>query len=358
MDAATDVLSFPGGATPEGRHLGDMVVAVPTARRQAAAAGHPVERELRSLLLHGVLHCLGHDHETDDGDMERLERRLRRRWSRRRRAAVSGPGSPWLWGLARRPGAGAHPPPSSARRAARAQRPDPPPPLGRRRRAAGCVALSDAPVRFAVFRYPAQLAGQLVPVGLFVALAELLASLAGVRAVGRWRRWWRLVAACEAEQPAAGRPRRRGGAAPLHPPLPRRLRRAVAAGGAAGAAGAGRRPRRWREDDDEDDLSDEEIEAFIDVGTREGILEPEQGEWLWSIVDFGDTPVRSVMTPRIDMVCAAVESDLEDLAERFLESGHSRIPLYQDSIDDVVGILHIRDLLRGLRSALRRAPAN
>lgn len=78
-DAATDVISFPGGETPEGRHLGDLVVAVPTARRQAAAAGHPVERELRALLLHGILHCLGHDHETDGGAMARLERRLGRR---------------------------------------------------------------------------------------------------------------------------------------------------------------------------------------------------------------------------------------------------------------------------------------
>lgn len=79
-DAPTDVLSFPGGATPEGLHLGDVVISVPTARRQAAAAGHGVERELRVLLLHGLLHCLGHDHETDGGVMERLERRLRARW--------------------------------------------------------------------------------------------------------------------------------------------------------------------------------------------------------------------------------------------------------------------------------------
>jgi probable rRNA maturation factor len=79
-DRPTDVLSFPGGETPEGRHLGDVVIAVPTARRQAAEQGHAVERELRTLLLHGVLHCLGYDHETDDGTMERLERRLRRRW--------------------------------------------------------------------------------------------------------------------------------------------------------------------------------------------------------------------------------------------------------------------------------------
>lgn len=79
-DAPTDVISFPGEATAEERHLGDVVVAVPTARRQAAARGHRTERELRALLLHGVLHCLGHDHQTDGGAMARLERRLARRW--------------------------------------------------------------------------------------------------------------------------------------------------------------------------------------------------------------------------------------------------------------------------------------
>jgi probable rRNA maturation factor len=81
-DQTTDVLSFGGDATPasaEG-HLGDIVISVPAARRQAAAAGHGAEREIRVLLLHGVLHCLGYDHESDGGEMERLERRLRRRW--------------------------------------------------------------------------------------------------------------------------------------------------------------------------------------------------------------------------------------------------------------------------------------
>jgi probable rRNA maturation factor len=82
-DAATDVLSFPGEESPEGRHLGDVVVSVPTARRQARQEGHSVEKELEALLLHGLLHCLGYDHQTDDGTMERLERRLRQRWVRR-----------------------------------------------------------------------------------------------------------------------------------------------------------------------------------------------------------------------------------------------------------------------------------
>lgn len=81
QDRTTDVLSFAGEATPEGSHLGDLVISLPVARRQAREAGHPLERELRELALHGVLHCLGHDHETDGGEMAALELALRARWS-------------------------------------------------------------------------------------------------------------------------------------------------------------------------------------------------------------------------------------------------------------------------------------
>jgi len=79
-DYPTDVLSFPGEETPDGVHLGDVVICVPVARSQAARAGHEVGREIEVLMLHGVLHCLGYDHETDDGTMERLEATLRERW--------------------------------------------------------------------------------------------------------------------------------------------------------------------------------------------------------------------------------------------------------------------------------------
>jgi len=81
-DAPTDVLSFPGDDEPEpdgSFHLGDIVIAVPTASRQAASLGHTLPRELKRLALHGYLHLLGYDHETDDGTMLRLERRLARR---------------------------------------------------------------------------------------------------------------------------------------------------------------------------------------------------------------------------------------------------------------------------------------
>ena len=75
-NAATDVLSFP---SDEPGYLGDIVIAEGVARRQAAEAGHALGTELRVLALHGLLHLLGYDHEHDNGEMARLERRLRRR---------------------------------------------------------------------------------------------------------------------------------------------------------------------------------------------------------------------------------------------------------------------------------------
>jgi probable rRNA maturation factor len=95
VDAVTDVLSFPVAAPParaatatpviaprsrgEPVPLGDIVIATGVATRQAAAAGHALGTELRVLALHGLLHLLGFDHETDGGAMARTEQRLRRR---------------------------------------------------------------------------------------------------------------------------------------------------------------------------------------------------------------------------------------------------------------------------------------
>lgn len=101
--------------------------------------------------------------------------------------------------------------------------------------------------------------------------------------------------------------------------------------------------------EDEDEVTDDEIEAYIHVGTKEGILEPGEGDLILNVLDFGDTVVRSVMTPRIDIVCASLETELNELAELFISSKHSRLPIYRDTVDQIVGILHIRDLFRGLR---------
>lgn len=95
-DRPTDVLAFPAGAPDGGSfggepaYLGDLAVSAETAARQAAERGHPLETELRLLALHGVLHLLGWDHERDRGEMERLERLLRRRHGLARSSGAAG----------------------------------------------------------------------------------------------------------------------------------------------------------------------------------------------------------------------------------------------------------------------------
>jgi len=84
-DTTTDVLSFPSGVTAHRempRHLGDIVISAPRARAQAAEIGHDPASELRFLVLHGVLHLLGFDHETDNGEMLDMQRRAKRALSR------------------------------------------------------------------------------------------------------------------------------------------------------------------------------------------------------------------------------------------------------------------------------------
>ena len=103
-------------------------------------------------------------------------------------------------------------------------------------------------------------------------------------------------------------------------------------------------------EEEEDEASEEEIDAYIDVGRREGILEPEEEELVRSVVDFGDTLVRSVMTPRVEIRSVSADMSLEDLAREFFESKHARLPVREQSIDQIVGIIHIRDLFEALHS--------
>jgi CBS domain containing-hemolysin-like protein len=212
--------------------------------------------------------------------------------------------------------------------------------------------LYDSPTRFVVFRFILSLAARLAPIGLYVSLAEILAHfhrahpaawalLAVLIVVAAIEMTNRALVGKDPERALRALTRVYRAVLLVLSPLLTLLSPLVPAVSLE---------RDRREDgSEEESASDEEIEAFIDVGTREGILEPEQGAMLWSIVDFRDTLVRSVMTPRIDMICASVDSSLDVLVERFVESGHSRIPLFQDSIDNIVGILHIRDLLRASR---------
>ncbi len=94
------------------------------------------------------------------------------------------------------------------------------------------------------------------------------------------------------------------------------------------------------EDDDSGDL-----QALIDVGEAEGILEEEEGELIHSIIEFGDTRVSEVMTPRPDIVAVPDTATIREARDVMLESKYSRLPVYRDQIDDVKGIIYVRDLL-------------
>jgi CBS domain containing-hemolysin-like protein len=98
------------------------------------------------------------------------------------------------------------------------------------------------------------------------------------------------------------------------------------------------------EEAEPESVTDEEVQAFIDVGEEEGILEPSEGKLIASVVEFGDRLARELMTPRIDVLAFDARRPLDELARLFSESKYSRIPIYQESIDAITGIVHIKDV--------------
>ena len=99
------------------------------------------------------------------------------------------------------------------------------------------------------------------------------------------------------------------------------------------------------EEEDEQDGTDD-IQALIDVGEAEGILEEEEGELIHSIIEFGDTRVGEVMTPRPDIVAVPTTSTVREARDLIIESKYSRLPVYRDQIDNVEGFIYVRDLLQ------------
>jgi len=93
------------------------------------------------------------------------------------------------------------------------------------------------------------------------------------------------------------------------------------------------------------EASEGEIETFIDEATEEGIIEEHESELLKSVVEFGDTLVREVMTPRVDMVGIRRGATFGALRELILSEKYTRIPVYRDRLDNVEGIVHAKDLL-------------
>jgi len=92
----------------------------------------------------------------------------------------------------------------------------------------------------------------------------------------------------------------------------------------------------------------EEIQDMIETGEREGVLDEEEREMLQRTLRFNNTIVKEVMTPRLDMNAISNDASIAEAIEQCIHSGHARLPVYEGSLDNVIGVVHIRDLVRDL----------
>jgi CBS domain containing-hemolysin-like protein len=89
-----------------------------------------------------------------------------------------------------------------------------------------------------------------------------------------------------------------------------------------------------------------EIQDMIETGEREGVIEEEEHEMLQRIFRFNKSIAKEVMTPRLDMTAVPVEASIDEAIQTCIQSGHARVPVYEGSLDNVIGVVHIRDLVR------------
>jgi len=98
---------------------------------------------------------------------------------------------------------------------------------------------------------------------------------------------------------------------------------------------------------------EEEIMEWVDSAQEEGGLESEKGRLIHSIFDLSDTLAREIMVPRVDIVALETNMSIEEAITVFTHSGHSRLPLYQESIDQIIGLVYAKDLLRHYQSGVK-----
>jgi len=96
----------------------------------------------------------------------------------------------------------------------------------------------------------------------------------------------------------------------------------------------------------EEQRTEEGIEALVEAAEEEGIIEPEQADLIEQVVEFSDKRVREVMTARPDIVAISAEATLEELHAKLLESGFTKLPVYEHSLDDILGVVYSQDLLQ------------
>jgi putative hemolysin len=113
-------------------------------------------------------------------------------------------------------------------------------------------------------------------------------------------------------------------------------------------------------------VTEEDIRSLVDVGAEQRVIEEEEREMIHSVIEFGDTIVREIMTPRPEMVAVSIDDSPRRALDVVIAEGYSKLPVYQESKDDIVGVVHDRELLialangtlaqTSLRSLMRPAP--
>jgi CBS domain containing-hemolysin-like protein len=103
-------------------------------------------------------------------------------------------------------------------------------------------------------------------------------------------------------------------------------------------------------------VTEEELKLLVNVGEEEGVIEAEEREMIQGIFEFGDTVVREVMVPRIDVIAVEAHTSVDAALELIIKVGHSRMPVYEGSIDHISGVLYAKDLLPLLRDGRRSMP--
>jgi len=96
-------------------------------------------------------------------------------------------------------------------------------------------------------------------------------------------------------------------------------------------------------------ITEEELRLLVTVGEEEGVLEEEETEMIHSVFEFADTTAREVMIPRIDMVTLESDATVDAAVDFAIQGGFSRIPVYEDTIDNILGVLYVKDMLKQLR---------
>ena len=105
-------------------------------------------------------------------------------------------------------------------------------------------------------------------------------------------------------------------------------------------------PQEGEESDQEE--AQEELQSIIETAEDEGVLDSDRSELLSAAIDFSDISAEDVMTSRVDMEALNVDDSMEEIVDAVLRSTHSRMPVYEDSVDNVIGVIHLNHLLKAL----------